>query len=262
MEGRYLSLLCWISTLIFTFCSFFTAFHALSLRPSDAHCSKRWSVWSPVNRGMQQTWRMFPDLTLLSTSEFFKSQFHDVDADTAWDNFLPSKQPLNTGTSYDSFWLSNTEYPIAIPTSRLHELKLDSDVTYVHPPRVESSVLAIPEVFVQLECLNLLRQHLGRYADEVDYSHRAAFKGREEIVMHRADLCIERLRNMVMCWSDLGTILQPLVEKPGKEPQSLLDFATRHKCRDFSSIREWTEENAVKAVRMDDAWWGGRVFEW
>ena len=41
---------------------------------------------------MQQTWRMFPDLTLLSTSEFFKSQFHDVDADAAWDNFLPSKQ--------------------------------------------------------------------------------------------------------------------------------------------------------------------------
>jgi hypothetical protein len=158
-------------------------------------------------------------------------------------------------------YLSNTEYPIAIPKSRLHDLKLASDVTYVHPPRVESSVLAIPEVFVQLECLNLLRQHLGRYTDGVDYSHRAAFKGREETVMHRADLCIERLRNMVICWADLGTILQPLVEKPGKEPQSLLDFATRHKCRDFSSIKKWKEENAVKAVRMDDAWWGGRIFE-
>jgi hypothetical protein len=41
----------------------------------------------------------------------------------------------------------------------------------------------------------------------------------------------------------------------------LMDFATRHKCRDFSGIREWTTENAVHAVRMNNAWWGGRVFE-
>jgi hypothetical protein len=82
--------------------------------------------------------------------------------------------------------------------------------------------------------------------------------------MHRADLCIERLRIMLMCWSDLGTVLQPLEECKApdcKEPRSMLDFGTRHKCRDFSGIREWTIKNAVRAVRMDNAWWGGRVFE-
>lgn len=240
MEVKLLSLLSWFLSFIFGVLTLLTSIQTWTLRPSDAQCAKRWSIWSPVDRGEKQSWKMFPDLTLFSKSEFFGTNFQDIDA--AWDTYLPN-------------------HPIAIPTSRLNDLKIPSNGPYIHPPRVESSVLAIPEAFVQLQCLNLLRKHLAQYTEGVDYSHQAGFTGSKEIVMHRADLCIERLRNMVMCWSDLGTILQPLVEEPGKQPRSLLDFATRHKCHDFSSIREWTKENAVRAVRMNDAWWGGRVFE-
>jgi len=130
----------------------------------------------------------------------------------------------------------------------------------VHPPRVENQVLAVPEVFVQLQCVNLIRQHLARHTDKANYDYLPSFKGGEETVMRRADQCVERLRHTLMCWSDLGTILQGLEEEPGKEPRSFLDFATLHKCRNFDAVRDWTVANAVRAVKMDNAWWGGRVF--
>ena len=131
---------------------------------------------------------------------------------------------------------------------------------------MEDSALAIPEVFVQLQCLNLLRQHLEpgrRNSTEFTYDYRSlpVFEGSPEKVILRADLCIERLRDAIMCWSDLSTILQDVKEPvDGGHPVSGLRFDSRHKCRDLDAVREWTEQNAVRAVRMDNAWWGGRAF--
>lgn len=65
-----------------------------------------------------------------------------------------------------------------------------------------------------------------------------------------------------MCWSDLSTILQDLdMGKDGKSPHSTMRFDAAHKCRDLDAIRSWTNDNAVRAVRMTNSWWGGRVFE-
>jgi hypothetical protein len=89
MERRHFSLLSWGFAILFGVLALLTTFHAWSLRPSEDLCGRRWSIWSPIDRGMQQTWRLFPDLTLFSKSEFFGPEIQDVDS--AWEKFLLSK---------------------------------------------------------------------------------------------------------------------------------------------------------------------------
>lgn len=132
----------------------------------------------------------------------------------------------------------------------------------MHSPRDKTNVLALPEVFIQLGCVNLLRQHINhRLKDNSTYGKNPAFQGSQEDVLHRADLCIERLRETFMCWGDLASILQTLTPvAEGGTPRSNIDLGSSHKCRNFDAVAEWTQENAVKAVRMSDMWWGGRKF--
>lgn len=133
----------------------------------------------------------------------------------------------------------------------------------LHPPRDETAVLALPEAFVQLGCIQLLRQHVVRTRNNstTAYARNAAFQGSEGQIMRRADQCIERLRQTVMCWGDLSSVLQNItIPEDGSKPRSAMDLATRHKCRDFDMVAQWTKANAVEAVRMNDLWWGGKVF--
>ncbi|KAK2599608.1 hypothetical protein N8I77_011347 [Diaporthe amygdali] len=196
--------------------------------------------WTPVSEGLEYTWRMFPDLTFFTKSDYFGEPVEEVDRN--WSELLPDS-------------------PIAIPKSSLNALEIKYDERFTHPPRDSTRVLALPEVFVQLGCINLLRQHVVRLKDKSAYSRIAAFQGTEEDIMHQADLCIERLRETFMCWGDLSTILQQIITAPGDTvPRSAMDLATKHKCRDFSAIAGWTKENAIESVRMNDLWWSGRVF--
>ncbi|KAF4513343.1 hypothetical protein G6O67_000622 [Ophiocordyceps sinensis] len=211
--------------------------------PSDAVCESRDISWSPVPRAARKwTWGFFPRATLFTESEFLAVKTPIEELEGRWKRYLP-------------------DHPIAIPARQLKTLHLPRS-SYAHTPRSPDSILAIPEVFVQLECVNLLRQHYAHRKDEgYDYSPLAAFGGPHHVVLRRADLCIERLRDAIMCWGDLSAILQGLHIGEHGEPHSDVRLDAAHKCRDLDAVREWTEKNAVRAVRMDNAWWGGRVFE-
>jgi hypothetical protein len=100
MESRHFSLLFWFFAILFGVLALFTTLHAWSIRPSDALCTNRLQAWSPIHRGMQQNWMMFPNLTLFSKSEFFGTQFQDIDA--AWTKFLPSTQSKKGSFEQDS----------------------------------------------------------------------------------------------------------------------------------------------------------------
>lgn len=159
-------------------------------------------------------------------------------------------------------------HPIAIPADRLPELGLAAGGhDYVHLPRDKSRVLAIPEVYVQLECLNLVRQHIDKTRGLGTSDDVPAFQGSHEAVAQRLYLCIERLRNTLMCWSDLSSMLRPKMGavdggvnmEDGERAHFGLDFSTRHKCRDMGAVAQWMEQNASGAVRMNNSWWGGRA---
>ncbi|KAK4182492.1 hypothetical protein QBC35DRAFT_547472 [Podospora australis] len=234
-------------TLTLAFLTVLNLLSAWQYRPSHTICESRQIAWSPFSAvGNQHVWKHFPKSTLFTESEFVALSVPIEQLEKMWNDFLP-------------------KHPISIPRSRLSTLQISSEYP-AHVPRDPTSVLAIPEVFVQLECLSLLRQHLA-YRANPNYTHHydnlPAFKGNNSVVMRRADLCVERLRNTITCRSDLSTILQDLVppKKQGDHPASGLHFDAYHKCRDLEAIRGWTEEHAVRAVRLDNAWWGGRVFE-
>ncbi|KAH8199894.1 hypothetical protein TruAng_005950 [Truncatella angustata] len=241
MESRWASLVVWAAIYALLFLTSFNIYYCLRLIPSENLCASHGKPWTPVTKGLEFTWQMFPALRFTTPSEFFGEPIEEADA--SWHEFLP-------------------ESPIAIPKTRLHDLDIETNRDFVHLPRDKKSVLALPEVFVQLGCINLLRQNLNRrLKDNSTYTKNPAFQGSEEDILHRADLCIERLRDAFMCWGDVSSVLQTLtVETANETPRSEIDFGTNHKCRDFDAIAAWTTEHAVKAVRMRDMWWGGRIF--
>ncbi|KAB8229847.1 uncharacterized protein BDW43DRAFT_302806 [Aspergillus alliaceus] len=122
-------------------------------------------------------------------------------------------------------------------------------------PIKADNVLGLPEVFVQLECLNLLRLHAQ--TDETDSSHLSSFHGTQKDVYHRVEQCFDRLRTSLLCWSDIVPVLQEFEDDRLHTHVVKYDFATKHKCRNFEDIRDWTLRNGVKGVEMDNAWWGG-----
>lgn len=56
--------------------------------------------------------------------------------------------------------------------------------------------------------------------------------------MH-VDHCFEALRISLMCFADVT----PLLIRLGGAAGAHADFETHHKCRDFSKIEEWIENN-------------------
>jgi hypothetical protein len=64
------------------------------------------------------------------------------------------------------------------------------DAEWVRGPVDPASILALPEVFVQLGCVNFLRQL--SYSNERDFSHLPSFQGGISKVWERAHQCLER----------------------------------------------------------------------
>lgn len=106
----------------------------------------------------------------------------------------------------------------------------------------------IPEVFLQLKCLNTLRQHTHRRS--YDFSGLPAFSGNELAVMEEADACLDRLRQAFMCWADTTPILKEIVPNVGTN----YDMKTLHYCRNFDAILSWTEQHGDKDVQLTDIW--------
>ncbi|SPQ23033.1 64a0ad20-e7e3-43d1-b9e2-d08983336c34 [Thermothielavioides terrestris] len=191
-------------------------------------------------------WRTFENHQFAIATPYFGFAPTDQIED-AWDELLP-------------------KHPISISASRLHDLAQPGPAdapTWVRNPEDPDSILALPEYAVQLGCLNFLRQ-VG-YRTSRDYTHLKAFQGGEDLVWERAYQCLERLRQAVMCWGDVGAITLYYDDhgKPNEMPGSesdrdvSFDFGTLHYCRNFDTLNHWTKRNGVQSVTMDNLWWGG-----
>ena len=121
-------------------------------------------------------------------------------------------------------------------------------------PNDRASLLAVPEVFVQLDCLNFIRQL--SHSDQRDYTDLPTFQLGNATVWHRAHQCIERLRQNVMCWADTSSILQEINPDPpeGSEGQLLFRFDSYHRCRNFDRIKAWTDAHAVHGIKTSEIW--------
>jgi hypothetical protein len=116
-------------------------------------------------------------------------------------------------------------------------------------------VLAVPEVFIQLNCLNFLRRYSQK--ENHNYSYLKAFNVSTEAVKANVNLCLDRLRHDFMCWADTGLNFYSTQwdQAAGKVVRKGMDFGTLHYCRNFDVITSWTSDNGVRDVLMDEDKW-------
>lgn len=139
-----------------------------------------------------------------------------------------------------------TEQPFLVPETEtgLEPRKTADDFALVKSS--DGQIHAYREVFRNMACLNLLRQHT--YRNEYDYSSTDAFQGSEAEIMRHVDACTQRLRNALMCAGDATPYLIMLT--PEKAQKESPDFNTLHYCRDFDGIVRWTKENQIEDVNF------------
>jgi hypothetical protein len=208
-------------------------FKATSITVTDEYCSDRKIKWSPASPALRFAWTMFPSVDLFTKNGYFGTATDQVEAQ--WEKLLP-------------------QYPISVPRSRLSQLEAPLDAVYAHPARSEDAVFAMPAVFVQLHCLNLLRRHTR--SDERDYSHLPSFQGGNATVKLRLDQCLERLRFAFLC--DADTAMFGWDAKPGNPfEHGQPDFASLHKCPELEAISQWTDNHGLRSAGLRDMWWGG-----
>ena len=79
----------WASIYILLFLTSFNIYYTLHLTPSDDMCASHGKPWTPVAKGLDYTWQMFPALTFTTKSKYFGDPVED--ADVSWREFLPGK---------------------------------------------------------------------------------------------------------------------------------------------------------------------------
>jgi hypothetical protein len=62
--------------------------------------------------------------------------------------------------------------------------------------------------------------------------------------------CLDILRQQLMCTVDVGVMGQVWIYP--NTPTPLVDFNTKHKCRNFDAVRRWAEERQVTPPEYDD----------
>ncbi|PLB44957.1 hypothetical protein P170DRAFT_450016 [Aspergillus steynii IBT 23096] len=98
------------------------------------------------------------------------------------------------------------------------------------------------EVFHQLHCLNLIRQHSYKEYYDVDGRRPPGLTDSSATLRKHLDHCIDILRQNIMCNGDTSVITHNWVQ--GYEfPYP--NFNTKHKCRRFEKIVEWEKDHQV-----------------
>ncbi|RAK97883.1 oxidase ustYa family protein [Aspergillus ibericus CBS 121593] len=189
-----------------------------SFQPPDIACVKNLSSWSPAFTAVDSSWQMFRNG--FSEKSIYRGLPNPA-IEEAWSDILQ-------------------KHPVLVPESDTG-LDMDSTDGVSLVKSSDGQIHAYLEVFRNMACLNLLRQHT--YRDEYDYTSVDAFQGSEPEIMRRVDACTQRLREVLMCIGDATPYLIMLT--PEKAQKESPDFNTLHYCRDFDRIVEWTRDNQI-----------------
>lgn len=67
--------------------------------------------------------------------------------------------------------------------------------------------------------------------------------------MH-TDHCIETLRLVLMCQSDVSIVLQKWSEEEPRRPEA--DFNSRHVCRNYGELKEWNRAHGLRRSGVEN----------
>ncbi|KAE8441798.1 hypothetical protein EG329_004311 [Mollisiaceae sp. DMI_Dod_QoI] len=99
--------------------------------------------------------------------------------------------------------------------------------------------IAMVQVFHQLHCLNLLRKAAWFNYDYYSNIGEHEFANSPEVLQMHVGHCFDFLRQQLMCTADVGLVSFVWVEG---QPGPVADFSTKHRCKDFEAIKQWTKE--------------------
>ncbi|KAL8743794.1 MAG: hypothetical protein Q9190_003889 [Brigantiaea leucoxantha] len=126
---------------------------------------------------------------------------------------------------FGAFQLSEEEFQNVNPTFVDGAVRLSE--------RQGGGYMASLEVFHQLHCVNLVRQYTHRdyYQDKA-----ISFEDPPDVLRTHVDHCLEILRQVVMCNSDLEVLTYNWVSiRTAPWP----NFNVEHKCRNFDAVLDW-----------------------
>ncbi|KAH9834222.1 uncharacterized protein C8Q71DRAFT_166840 [Rhodofomes roseus] len=192
-------------------------------RTEDARCARKLSTYSPALEAVEYKDIVF-DGVLDSPSEYRGPPSTAID--NAWNRIQ-----LNTSTFI---------HPIRIQESDLAKFGQTKRPSLAYYQEEDGGgIYASIEVGHQLHCLDMLRQN--SYVDHYGSSDENYVK-RPEFYRIHIDHCIEMIRQVLMCNSDVGLLTFDWV---AGFDVPFPNFSTQHKCRDFERVYDWYERNMI-----------------
>jgi hypothetical protein len=138
-------------------------------------------------------------------------------------------------------------YPLSIPGTSFPKLHKNKTTAVQFPEKDGGGYLAGLEVFHQLHCLRLVRQYTYKDYYTNLTAPPQAFTDPDHILRKHVDHCIDMIRQVLMCHSDVTLVTHAWVD--GYDTP-FPDFGTWHKCRDFDAIARYAESAAVADVEV------------
>ncbi|KAK0760705.1 hypothetical protein N5P37_006902 [Trichoderma harzianum] len=170
---------------------------------------------------------------LLEAVEYYDYQFEaELDAENVYKG--------HPRPELDEAWTRVGKiHPLSMPEKYRAELnKTNSGIPY--PKEQGGGIMVEIEVFHQLHCLNFIRKVI--YADYYSRPENLPieFEVTNKLFFNHVDHCIDYLRQVIMCESDVTPVTSNWVFTH-HTPHP--DFNTMHKCRNFTKLLEWVEEH-------------------
>ncbi|KAK2616559.1 hypothetical protein QQS21_000602 [Conoideocrella luteorostrata] len=198
--------------------------------PSEMACAKKVSPYSPI-------WE---------TIEFWEDNFVNYFNHSTVYRGPPT---LERELAWDKLWYNHLISVDAAGVEALNQTQAGRHVEIIGSDPANPRYGAVPEVFHQLHCLNIIRQYTWplKMFDKSWGRLVPSLGDRVASRMH-VDHCIETLRLSLMCYSDITPLL--FLYDASSPLGSKIDFNSHHKCRNFSKVVDYVADYGVE-IPMD-----------
>ncbi|KAI0468034.1 hypothetical protein F4859DRAFT_222762 [Xylaria cf. heliscus] len=184
-------------------------------RVTDDRCMHLMSAPSPAFESVRYEWTTFNDV------------------------FQPDEYSGYPSKSSEAAWAKLWDFgAFSVPVRHLAGLNKSSetaDFRFLD----EDNVAGLLEGAHQIHCLNLVRQFI--YRDYWDYSQLPSFQGGNKTRRAHVDHCIETLRMVLTCNTDI----MPYTLQTSSISGNVIGRSYPRKCRVYSDIVTWVNSNSV-----------------
>ncbi|KAF7595707.1 hypothetical protein BBP40_005151 [Aspergillus hancockii] len=204
--------------------------------------------WASSHRTQTSALQVSLEQTSIYSPAFEAISYYETDFANAFNQKSQYRGPPTV--ELEKAWNDLWDHPeVSIPKDTMTHLNRSGsmlDNYLVNPEAEKESYIGGLEVFHQIHCLNYIRQFtwflMDKYTEE---TLPTGFNIPLKALRMHTDHCIETLRLVLMCQSDVTPVLVKWGTMDPPVPEA--DFNSHHKCRNFEDIAAWNKKHAVKS---------------